>query len=80
MEGTLDIQRDHVTLIQQAMKLLNAGGILVFSNNLRKFKLDEATLQETLQAGQGGVKIENITQKPCQETLNATPKFIKRGC
>lgn len=40
MDGTLDIQRDHVALIHQAMALLNANGVLIFSNNLRKFKLD----------------------------------------
>lgn len=41
MEGVLDIQRDHVALIDAAMSLLEDGGQLVFSNNLRKFKLDD---------------------------------------
>ncbi len=40
MEGTLDIQRDHVELINKTLKLLKAGGELIFSTNLRKFKLD----------------------------------------
>ncbi len=40
MQQTLDIQRDHVFIIRQAMKLLNPNGQLIFSNNLRKFKLD----------------------------------------
>ncbi|GGY35575.1 ribosomal RNA large subunit methyltransferase K/L [Bacterioplanes sanyensis] len=44
MEGVLDIQRDHVRLIEQAMALLNPGGVLVFSTNLRKFQLDEDAL------------------------------------
>ena len=41
MDGTLDIQRDHVELIDDAMKLLNEDGLLIFSNNLRRFNLDE---------------------------------------
>lgn len=44
MQGTLDIQRDHVGLIQSAMRLLSPGGTLVFSNNLRRFKIDEEAL------------------------------------
>ncbi|ARU57496.1 SAM-dependent fused 23S rRNA m(2)G2445 and m(7)G2069 methyltransferase [Oleiphilus messinensis] len=41
MSGILDIQRDHSGLIDQCVSLLNPGGVLIFSNNLRKFKLDE---------------------------------------
>jgi 23S rRNA (guanine2445-N2)-methyltransferase / 23S rRNA (guanine2069-N7)-methyltransferase len=44
MEGTFDVQRDHVSLINQAMKLLKTGGKLYFSNNLRSFKLDNEAL------------------------------------
>ncbi len=46
MEGVLDIQRDHVELIRAAMRLLEPGGTLVFSNNFRGFKLDTETLAE----------------------------------
>lgn len=41
MTDTLDVQRDHVELIELAMKALNKGGVLYFSNNYRKFKMDE---------------------------------------
>lgn len=40
MEDTLDIQRDHVRLIDQAVRCLAKDGVLVFSCNLRRFKLD----------------------------------------
>lgn len=40
MEGVLDIQRDHVEMIELAMKRLEPGGLLIFSNNFKKFKLD----------------------------------------
>jgi len=42
MEGVFDVQRDHNMLVEQGIALLNAGGTLVFSTNLRKFKLDES--------------------------------------
>lgn len=40
MTDTLDIQRDHGTLITAAMRLLNPGGVLYFSTNFRQFKLN----------------------------------------
>ena len=40
MEDTLDVQRDHQFLIQQCLRRLRPGGMLVFSTNLRRFKLD----------------------------------------
>ena len=45
MRGTLDIQRDHARLIRHAMRLLADNGLLVFSCNLRRFRLD-ASLHE----------------------------------
>ncbi len=67
MEGTLDIQRDHVTLIQQAMMLLNPGGQLVFSNNLRKFKLDKDALDD--------LSIEDITRKTMPRDFERNTKI-----
>lgn len=42
MLDILDIQRDQETLIDGAMNLLSADGVLFFSNNLRSFTLNEA--------------------------------------
>lgn len=55
MDGTLDIERDHVQLIQDCMALLDARGQLLFSNNKRGFRLNP-TLQQDY-------KIEDITEK-----------------
>ncbi len=46
MDETLDIQRDHPGLVRDAMRVLAPGGTLVFSNNLRSFKLDESLAEE----------------------------------
>jgi 23S rRNA (cytosine1962-C5)-methyltransferase len=40
MEDILDIQRDHVVLINQCLDRLHPGGHLFFSTNFRKFVLD----------------------------------------
>ncbi|SKA78031.1 23S rRNA (guanine2445-N2)-methyltransferase / 23S rRNA (guanine2069-N7)-methyltransferase [Thiothrix eikelboomii] len=40
MQTVFDVQRDQVSLLQNAMQVLERNGVLVFSNNFRKFKLD----------------------------------------
>ncbi|MGJ8686908.1 MAG: bifunctional 23S rRNA (guanine(2069)-N(7))-methyltransferase RlmK/23S rRNA (guanine(2445)-N(2))-methyltransferase RlmL, partial [Spongiibacteraceae bacterium] len=42
MDDVLDIQEDHAELIDDAMKCLATGGLLIFSNNKRDFKMDAA--------------------------------------
>ena len=44
MERILDLQRDHVELIQDAGRFLRTGGFLLFSTNRRKFMLDSERL------------------------------------
>jgi 23S rRNA G2069 N7-methylase RlmK/C1962 C5-methylase RlmI len=40
MHDIFDVQRDHRWMVERCMSLLNPGGVLFFSNNLRSFKLD----------------------------------------
>jgi 23S rRNA (cytosine1962-C5)-methyltransferase len=42
MAGVLDIQRDHAALVSATRALLDPGGELYFSTNLRTFRLDPA--------------------------------------
>lgn len=46
MTGIFDVQRDHPDLIRRAMQHLAPGGTLVFSTNLRRFRLDAALARE----------------------------------
>jgi len=46
MDGVLDVQRDHVGMIQRAAKLLRPDGRLVFSTNYTRFKLEAAALED----------------------------------
>jgi 23S rRNA (guanine2445-N2)-methyltransferase / 23S rRNA (guanine2069-N7)-methyltransferase len=42
MEGVLDVQRDHSELIDASARLLAPQGLVLFSTNSQRFKLDEA--------------------------------------
>lgn len=44
MDQMFDIQVDYVTLISKSLKLLLEKGVIIFSTNSRKFKIDEAAL------------------------------------
>lgn len=45
MEDTLDVQRDHVELINDCLKGLKEGGVIYFSTNFTKFILDSDNIK-----------------------------------
>lgn len=55
MLNTLDVQRDHESLIADCISHLKPDGILYFSTNFRKFKMSPAVLSQ--------YKVEDITTK-----------------
>jgi 23S rRNA (guanine2445-N2)-methyltransferase / 23S rRNA (guanine2069-N7)-methyltransferase len=46
MAKELDVQRDHAALIRATLLKLAPNGLLIFSTNFRKFRLDEAALAD----------------------------------
>jgi 23S rRNA (guanine2445-N2)-methyltransferase / 23S rRNA (guanine2069-N7)-methyltransferase len=72
MEATFDVQRDHVALIQNAMRLLSEDGLLIFSNNFRKFKLDEEALN--------GFAIKEISRQTLPEDFKRNPNIHRCWC
>ncbi len=42
MAGVLDVARDHAGLIEDCARLLTPGGLIVFSTNAQRFRLDAA--------------------------------------
>jgi 23S rRNA G2069 N7-methylase RlmK/C1962 C5-methylase RlmI len=40
MEGVLDVQRDHLRLVDDCLQLLAPEGQLLFSTNAQRFQLD----------------------------------------
>ena len=61
MTGTLDIQRDHVGLIKTAANLLHEDGVILFSNNRKKFKIDVEGLEKA------GFEVNDQTQASIPE-------------
>ena len=41
-----DVQRDHVNLLRAAVARLSQDGVLYFSNNFRRFRLDETAVAQ----------------------------------
>jgi len=48
MEDILDIQRDHVKLINDCLRILKPAGKIYFSTNYKKFVLDSASIRTSL--------------------------------
>ena len=69
MKDILDIQRDHVELINDVLRAMKTGGILYFSTNYTQFIID----------------LENINSKQIKDITKATTPFdfegrLKRWC
>jgi 23S rRNA (guanine2445-N2)-methyltransferase / 23S rRNA (guanine2069-N7)-methyltransferase len=69
MEGTWDVQRDHVSLLTSAAESLAPKGVVYFSNNLRGFNLDHNALEQL------GYTIENISERTLPKDFARNPKI-----
>ncbi len=67
MEGVFDVQRDHVALLDLAMARLARGGRLYFSNNFRKFVLDEGLAVR--------YRVEEISASTIDEDFRRNPRI-----
>lgn len=65
--NVLDIQRDHLELLRAAMKHLARDGLLLFSNNYRRFKLDEVLATE--------FSVRDITAETIPPDFSRNPKI-----
>jgi 23S rRNA (guanine2069-N7)-methyltransferase / 23S rRNA (guanine2445-N2)-methyltransferase len=55
MEDTFDVQRDHVVMLKDALKVLSDDGEIIFTNNKRNFKMDSEAMTEL------GLEVECLT-------------------
>lgn len=60
-----DIQRDHPHLIEKAFAKLEKNGVIIFSTNFHRFKIDDAINEK--------FKVTDITEK------TSSPDFAQRG-
>lgn len=77
MDDAFDIQRDHVQLIRHAGRLLAPDGVLYFSTNFRRFRMDETALPELI--------IEDISAGTIPEDFSRNAKIhycwkIRHAC
>ncbi|MDO9169099.1 MAG: bifunctional 23S rRNA (guanine(2069)-N(7))-methyltransferase RlmK/23S rRNA (guanine(2445)-N(2))-methyltransferase RlmL [Methylobacter sp.] len=67
MDEAFDIQNDHVQLINNAISLLSPGGVLYFSTNFRRFKIDKQALSDFI--------VEDISAATIPEDFARNPKI-----
>ena len=70
MATGFDVQRDHPELLRAAAGLLADDGVLLFSNNYRKFKMRAPEL--------AGLSVEDITAETIPQDFARSPKA--HGC
>jgi 23S rRNA (guanine2445-N2)-methyltransferase / 23S rRNA (guanine2069-N7)-methyltransferase len=63
----LVVQRDHARLINQAASLLTRDGVLIFSTNYERFRLDTEAL--------GTLAVENITARSIPRDFERSPRI-----
>lgn len=62
-----DLQRDHVELVRLCAEHLEHDGILLFSNNFRRFKMDTAALK--------ALQIQDITAATIPDDFSRSPRI-----
>lgn len=67
MAGTLDVQRDHVDLLRATARLLGRDGVLVFSTNYTRFKLEESAFPE--------LEIRDVSRATIPKDFERNPKI-----
>ena len=67
LEATFDVQRDHIELIRQTLRLLAPDGVLIFSTNSRKFRLDAEALAD--------LRIEDWSRRTLPPDFARNPKI-----
>jgi len=69
--GDFDVQRDHVALLEACARRLRGDGVIVFSNNFRRFRLDAEALSRTF-------SIEDISRASIPNDFARRPQI--HGC
>ena len=66
-QNVFNVQKDHVEILRLALARLEAGGIIVFSNNFRKFELDPDV--------HGMYQVEDITRQSIPQDFSRRPRI-----
>jgi 23S rRNA (guanine2445-N2)-methyltransferase / 23S rRNA (guanine2069-N7)-methyltransferase len=69
MEGVFDVERDHPEFIEGCVRLLAPGGLIVFSTNSQRFRLDESLTQR--------YDVRDISAKTLPQDFERNPRIHK---
>ncbi len=72
MDKSFSIQHDQAPLIENALSMLSNNGILIFSNNVRNFKLEVDSFDSNIMKD---ITIENITKQTIPEDFKRNTKI-----
>lgn len=72
-EADWNVQRDHVAALEACLGRLAPGGVLVFSNNFRRFRLDESL--ERGQLGSERVRVEERSRWSIGRDFGRSPRI-----
>lgn len=64
MDKDLDIQKDHVAMINKCLSVLTKNGAIIFSNNYREFKLNPAVRERGF--------VNNVTEETIPEDFSGS--------
>jgi 23S rRNA (guanine2445-N2)-methyltransferase / 23S rRNA (guanine2069-N7)-methyltransferase len=67
MDREFDVQRDHRGLLETASRLLAPDGVIVFSNNYQRFRLDPAI--------PAGFEVDDLTRSTIPEDFARNPRI-----
>jgi 23S rRNA (guanine2445-N2)-methyltransferase / 23S rRNA (guanine2069-N7)-methyltransferase len=67
MEREFDVQRDHADLLRRIGELLEPDGVILFSNNFQRFKLDTGALAD--------FEVEDLSRATIPEDFRRNPKI-----
>jgi 23S rRNA (guanine2445-N2)-methyltransferase / 23S rRNA (guanine2069-N7)-methyltransferase len=67
MTQEFDVQRDHAALLQACGRLLDRDGIIVFSNNFQKFRLDPLVAER--------FEVEDLSRATLPEDFARNPRI-----
>jgi len=67
MGDVFDMQQDHADLLRKTASLLNPDGLLIFSTNFRRFKLDAGILQD--------FAVEDVSAKTIPNDFERNPRI-----
>jgi 23S rRNA (guanine2445-N2)-methyltransferase / 23S rRNA (guanine2069-N7)-methyltransferase len=67
MQREFDVQRDHIELLAMAGQLLEPDGVIVFSNNFQRFRIDSAGLAK--------FAIEDISRATIPKDFERSPRI-----